>query len=278
MKKHLRDKKTIILIIISIMLLSVISIFGYRYYQQQEVQKKIDVLTLQFENKENDFNEEDTREDKILLLKSILEEHTDYEKSKDMIEEIDEKYSLVISNMQNKLKEEYDKILVDNTLKDIDKIDDKSQLENAKKSLNDLLSLIKAEENIVSIKSEVEKYDKDINSLIKSYDERLNEIDEAERKAAEEETKKQQQNNYVGGSGNSGSNSNSGGSGNSSSNGGNSSSSNTGSSSGWKKPWFELHWDVDLNTGEKIPGTDRWYDPQTGNVYDLNGNQIGGIW
>ncbi|MFR1449142.1 MAG: hypothetical protein ACLSSU_04225 [Beduini sp.] len=278
MKKHLRNKKTIILIIISIMLLSVISIFGYRYYQQQEVQKKIDVLTLQLENKENDFNEEDTREDKILLLKSILEEHTDYEKSKDMIEEIDEKYSLVISNMQNKLKEEYDKILVDNTLKDIDKIDDKSQLENAKKSLNDLLSLIKAEENIVSIKSEVEKYDKDINSLIKSYDERLNEIDEAERKAAEEETKKQQQNNYVGGSGNSGSNSNSGGSGNSSSNGGNSSSSNTGSSSGWKKPWFELHWDVDLNTGEKIPGTDRWYDPQTGNVYDLNGNQIGGIW
>ena len=63
MKKHLRDKKNIILIIISIMLLSVISIVGYRYYQQQEVQKKIDVLTLQLENKENDFNEEDTRED-----------------------------------------------------------------------------------------------------------------------------------------------------------------------------------------------------------------------
>ena len=103
MKKHLRDKKIIILIIISIMLLSVISIVGYRYYQQQEVQKKIDVLTLQLENKENDFNEEDTREDKILLLKSILEEHTNYEKSKDMIEEIDEKYHLVISNMQNNL-------------------------------------------------------------------------------------------------------------------------------------------------------------------------------
>lgn len=191
MKKHLRDKKTIILIIISIMLLSVISIFGYRYYQQQEVQKKIDVLTLQLENKENDFNEEDTREDKVSILKSVLEEHTDYEKSKDMIEEIDEKYHSIISNMQNKLKEEYDKILIENTLKDIDKIDDKSQLENSKKSLNDLLSLIKTEENIVSTKSEVEKYDKDINSLIKSYDERLNEIEEAERKAAEEEAKKQ---------------------------------------------------------------------------------------
>jgi len=176
MKKHLRDKKTIILIIISIMLLSVISIFGYRYYQQQEVQKKIDVLTLQLENKENDFNEEDTREDKILLLKSILEEHANYEKAKDMIEEIDEKYHSIISNMQNKLKEEYDKILLENTLKDVDEIDDKNKLENAKKSLNDVLLLIKSEENIVSTKSEVEKYDKEINYLIKSYDERLNEI------------------------------------------------------------------------------------------------------
>lgn len=266
MKKHLRDKKTIILIIISITLLSVISIVGYRYYQQQEVQKKIDELTLQLENKENDFNEEDTREDKILLLKSILEEHKNYEKAKDMIEEIDEKYHSITSNMQNKLKEEYDKILVENTLKDIDKINDKSKIENAKKSLNDLLSLIKTEENIVSTKSEVEKYDKDINSLIKSYDERLNEIDEAERKAIEEETKKQQQNNYVGGNGNSSSNSNTGGNGNSSSNGGN-------KYDGWYHGWG-----VDLETGEKIPGSDYWQDPQTGNQYDKDGNQVGGIW
>lgn len=273
MKKHLRDKKNIILIIISIMLLSVISIVGYRYYQQQEVQKKIDVLTLQLENKENDFNEEDTREDKILLLKSILEEHTNYEKSKDMIEEIDEKYHLVISNMQNNLKEEYDKILVENTLKDIDKIDDKNKLENAKKSLNDLLSLIKAEENIVSTKSEVEKYGNDINSLIKSYDERLNEIDEAERKATEEETKKQQQNNYVGGNGNSGSNSNSGGGNYNTSGNGNSSSNGGNKYDGWYHGW-----NTDLETGEKIPGSDYWQDPQTGNQYDKDGNQVGGIW
>ena len=50
MKKNLRDKKFIILIIISIVLLSVISVIGYHYYQQKEMQKKIDVLTLQLEN------------------------------------------------------------------------------------------------------------------------------------------------------------------------------------------------------------------------------------
>ncbi|MBS5116180.1 MAG: hypothetical protein KHY88_10930 [Erysipelotrichaceae bacterium] len=277
MKKHLRDKKTIILIIISIMLLSVISIVGYRYYQQQEVQKKIDVLTLQLENKENDFNEEDTREDKVSILKSVLEEHTDYEKSKDMIEEIDEKYHSIISNTQNKLKEEYDKILIENTLKDIDKIDDKSQLENSKKSLNDLLSLIKTEENIVSTKSEVEKYDKDINSLIKSYDERLNEIEEAERKAAEEEAKKQQQNNYVGESGNSGSNYNYNNGSSSSSNGENS-GSNYNYSTGNKYDGWYHGWNTNLETGEKIPGSDYWQDPNTGNQYDKDGNQVGGIW
>ena len=139
--------------------------------------------------------------------------------------------------------------------------------------MNDLLSLIKAEENIVSTKSEVEKYGNDINSLIKSYDERLNEIDEAERKATEEETKKQQQNNYVGGNGNSGSNSNSGGGNYNTSGNGNSSSNGGNKYDGWYH-W----WNTDLETGEKIPGSDYWQDPQTGNQYDKDGNQVGGIW
>ena len=34
---------------------------------------------------ETDFNKEDTRENKLALLQSVSKEHTDYEKSKDMI-------------------------------------------------------------------------------------------------------------------------------------------------------------------------------------------------
>lgn len=264
MKKSLRDKKIIILIIISIVLLSIISIVGYRYYQQQEVQKKIDVLTLQLENKENGFNEEDTREDKVSILKSILEEHTDYEKSKDMIEEIDEKYHLIISNMQNTLKEEYDKTLTDNTLKDIDKISDKEQLNNAKTKLNELLQTIQNEKDIVCTENEVKEYETKITDLVKSYEDRVTTIEkeeqakkEAEEKKIKEETERQAALN----SQNSSDSNSSGGS-----------SSNQSSSENQKLPWYYgmehvIAWN---EKGEKT----EFYRDSAGNLYDMNGNCI----
>ena len=66
-------------IIIVVIILVVASVFGYRYYQQQELQKKIDTAIAQIEKTETDFNKEDTREDKLVLLQSISREHADYE-------------------------------------------------------------------------------------------------------------------------------------------------------------------------------------------------------
>lgn len=290
MKIDFKIKKVIITIIFVATVLVFASVIGYHYYQQKELQKKIDTAILQLENKENDFNKEESRESKVSLLQSFSEEHTNYKQSKDMIEEIDKEYHLIISNMQNKLKEEYDKILVENTLKDIDKIDDKDKLNNFKAKLNDLLKIIESEKGIVCSENELKKYEIDIGNLVKTYEDRVNVIEKEEqaKKEAEQQSNIQSSqkpnsnvssesssSNNRNSSSNSGSNSN----GISSSNNNANSSSNSGSSSnGWKKPWFELHWDVDLETGEKIPGTDCWYDPQTGNVYDLNGNQIGGRW
>ena len=72
-----------------------------------------------------------------------------------MIKEIDEKYHSVIANMQKVFKEEYDKSLTDNTLKDIDKISDKGQLNNAKTKLNELLQTIQNEKDIICMEDEV---------------------------------------------------------------------------------------------------------------------------
>ena len=142
MKINFKSKKFIIPIIIVMIVLVVASVLGYRYYQEQELQKKIDTAIAEIEKTETDFNKEDRREDKLALLQSVSKEHTNYEKSKDMIKEIDEKYHSVIANMQKVFKEEYDKSLTDNTLKDIDKISDKGQLNNAKTKLNELLQTI----------------------------------------------------------------------------------------------------------------------------------------
>lgn len=273
MKINFKSKKIIILIIVGVITLIFSSAFGYRYYQQQKLQKKIDTAIAKIENTETDFSKEDTREDKFALLQSISKEYSDYEKSKNMIKEIDEKYRSVISDMKKVFKEEYDKTLVDNTLNDIDKIIDKEQLNNAKIKLNELLQSIQNEKDIVCTENEVKEYETKITDLVKSYENRVTAIEqeeqakeEAERKSAEEEAKRQ---NNSSNKNKENASSNKGGSSSGSSN----SSSSNGSSN---RPWnygMTYYWYIDENGVKK-----EWYEDSQGNSYDLNGNYLGVSW
>lgn len=268
MKINFKSKKFIIPIIIVVIVLVVASVLGYRYYQEQELQKKIDTAIAEIEKTETDFNKEDTREDKLALLQSVSKEHTDYEKSKDMIKEIDEKYHSVIADMQKVFKEEYDKTLTDNTLKDIDKISDKEQLNNTKTKLDELLQTIQNEKDIVCTENEVKEYETKITDLVKSYEDRVTAIEKEEqaKKEAEEKAKKeaeqqaaQQNSQSQSSSGNSsyssgGSNSNSG------SSGGGSSSNNG--------RWFEGDEGIDIAPDVNDPS--KWYD--------RNGNEVDNEW
>ncbi|RHI81655.1 hypothetical protein [Mediterraneibacter gnavus] len=228
MKINFKSKKFIIPIIIVVIVLVFASVLGYRYYQEQELQKKIDTAIAEIEKTETDFNKEDTREDKLALLQSISKEHVDYEKSKDVIKEIDEKYHSVISDMQKVFREEYDKTLTDNTLKEIDKIYDKEKLNTTKTNLHELLQTIQNEKDIICMEDEVKEYETEITNLIKSYEDRITKIEEEEKKAAEEAAKQaeeeaRKQAEAAASSNNGGGNYNSGGSG----------SYNNGSSGSW---------------------------------------------
>lgn len=230
MKINFKSKKFIIPIIIVVIVLVFASVLGYRYYQEQELQKKIDTAIAEIEKTETDFNKEDTREDKLALLQSISKEHVDYEKSKDVIKEIDEKYHSVISDMQKVFREEYDKTLTDNTLKEIDKIYDKEKLNTTKTNLHELLQTIQNEKDIICMEDEVKEYETEITNLIKSYEDRITKIEEEEKKAAEEAAKQaeeeaRKQAEAAASSNNGGGNYNSGGSG----------SYNNGSSGSWHR-------------------------------------------
>lgn len=236
MKINFKSKKVIIPIIIAVIVLIIASVLGYRYYQQQELQKKIDIAIAQIEKTETDFNKGDTREDKLTLLQSISKEHVDYEKSKDVIKEIDEKYHSVISDMQKVFREEYDKTLTDNMLKDIDKISDKEQLNNAKTKLNELLKTIQGEKDVVCTENEVNEYETKITDLVKSYEDRVTAIEKEEQAKKEAEEKAQQassSNNY------NSSGSSSGGSSSGGSSGGNTSSSSSGGRYQTGTSWYE---------------------------------------
>lgn len=185
MKIDFKSKKVLIPIVIVLIILLVASVMGYGAYRQQKQQKKIDTMITQIEKIETDFNMKDAREDKIALYQSVSKEYADYEKSKDRIEEVDKKYHSVLSNMQKVLKEGYDKILVDTTLKDIDKISDKEQLSTAITKLSELLQTIQNEEGIICTENEVKEYETKITDLVRSYEDRAAAIEKEEESQGE---------------------------------------------------------------------------------------------
>ena len=185
-----KDKKKLIISIIIIIGIIVASIIGYHNYQKQQTQKKIDEMIAHIEKAQTDFDNHKNREDKLASLQSLSKEHTDYENSQTMINEIDQMYHSVISHMQKVFTDEYQQILTDNTLKDISKIKDTKQLNNAKTKLNQLLQTIQNEKDIVINNKSFTEFQTKIKTLIQSYDNQITKI-----KKEEEQKKKEKQQN-----------------------------------------------------------------------------------
>lgn len=242
MKINFKRKKFIISIIIVVIVLIVMSVLGYSYNQKQELQKKIEIAIVEIEKMGTNFNKQDAREEKLVILQTVLKEHNDYKKSKDMIKEIDEKYQSIISDMQNFFIEEYNKTLSDNTLNNIDKISNKEYLKNSSRELNELLQAIQNEKDTVCKEDKVKEYEIQITDLLKLYKVRVTAIEQEENKK-----------NVTSNNSNSSNTSN----GNSSNNNGNNSNSGNSNGSG--------------NGGPVLGPSNSWE-----NYYDENGNFVSG--
>ncbi len=285
MKKNKITKKKIISFIV-ITIIVVITIFAYNSYCRNELQKKIDAEITQLNKIEKNFNDKDKKEDKLIVLQSLLKSHEEYENSKDMNEKVDNAYHESIANMKKVLKDGYDTILKENTLDNIETIDNKEQLNKSNSNLKNLLQTIQKEQEIVCTKNEVAEYENKINTLITSYTARLDVIqeerkakEEAEAKAAEEQQKQQQQNAVANSNANNSGNShqqpsNGGGNSNSSNsnNSGNSSSNSNSNSSQNNSTW---HDGMTYRWIENEKGLMEFYQDYKGNMYDMNGNYIG---
>lgn len=170
---------------------------GYFLYQGNAKQEAIDKKIEEISEVEKKFSASEKREDKINILKNILADMDEYNKSKDKYKEVSEKYESVVSNMRGKFSKEYDTNIKENTIDDIENLEDIETINTNKDNLNELLSLIKSEKKYTfSEESESEKYTQKIDSLIESYSNRIEVLEEAQKKAEEERAKTHYENEY----------------------------------------------------------------------------------
>lgn len=292
MKKIFENKKKVILIaIVAILALGAFGTYQYNSYKEEQRVKQIEICKSKLTKDYEAFNKAKTREDKLSRFKDIVKECKEYKNSENYFEEVNKDYDSKIKIMKNYFVNGYKTEIAKNTLEEIENIQDKTKFEEAVKALNEISKTIKSETEIVLEKDEAKKYKEDIDALIKTYNKRVEEIKEAEKKAEEEKKKAEEErkaqettavNNNNSSSSYSGSYSNSYSGNSSSSQPSNSSSSNSGgNTSSPSNPWNYGYrrtegWDYDEN-GNKINIHVLWISPN-GDIYDDNGNFLGHRW
>lgn len=292
MKKIFENKKKVILIaIIAILALGAFGTYQYNSYKEEQRVKQIEICKSKLTKYYEAFNKAETREDKLSKFKNIVKECKEYKNSKNCLKEVSNDYDSKIKIMKKYFVNEYQTEITKNTLEEIENIQDKAKFEESVKALNEISEMIKSETGIVLKKDEAKKYQEDIDALIKTYNKRVEEIKEAEKKAEEEKKKAEEErkaqettavNNNRSSSSYSGSYSNSYFGNSSSSQPSNSSSSNSGGNTSTpSQPWNYGYrrtegWDYDEN-GNKINIHVLWISPN-GDIYDDNGNFIGHRW
>lgn len=183
--------KAKIISIISVVLILIIGIAGYFMYQKSEEEKSIKENLNNITKIETSFSKAETHEEKLNILKSCITEMTDYNKSKEHFEQVTDKYKSTISSMQEVFAKEYDSIIEENTLSNLDSLEDVSTITNNKNNLSSLLSTIDAEKDYVfSSNDDFESYQQKITELTESYTNRITSLEEAKKKAEEEAKRK----------------------------------------------------------------------------------------
>lgn len=183
--EYLKQHKKLCIIVLLIILV-IGGIVGYNMYQEHVKKEEIKTYTTQIKKEYTTFENEKDRSKKVEDLKTLTSESEKYSQKEKHYKEVTKLYSDNISNMKKYFTNEYNKTIKDNTLENVDKIDDKDKLNKASDNLTSLLKTIKAEVKTISTEDEVKKYEKDITSLTGSYSKRLKAIEEAEKKAEEE--------------------------------------------------------------------------------------------
>lgn len=190
MKMKNKKKKITIITVIVIIIAIALSVFGVKAYLDKKEQEYIESYIASINEEFNQFEAVDDRTEKLNMLKTEIDKYENYKNTEDSKEEIVNAYDEKVALMKQYFVTDYESKITNNTIAEIEKINDKKQINSSKKALTDLLELIKTESQLTLNQEDFESYQTSINDLVKSYDSRLKEIEEAEKKAKEEAERK----------------------------------------------------------------------------------------
>lgn len=193
MKKLLKNKKAIIIALCAVVViaLSIGGVCAVNAYNEYQKEQKIETSISEITERYNDFLNETDRAKKLEILNTIENEFNEYTSASndECFEEVKNEYISDLAKMKKYFTDEYNQTIEDNTLEDIDKIDDKDKINKCKDNLDSLLVTITNEKDIVCSDDEFNSFKEDITELVDTYETRIEKI-EADEKAAQEAAEK----------------------------------------------------------------------------------------
>lgn len=262
----MKNKKILIAVITIILCFGL----GYFFIKQNNTKKEITAKTNQINQLAQDFEKEESREDKLKTLQNYISSKDELLGNQNISTKVLPTYNDQLTKMKTYFTNEYDQTLKDNTIENVDE-STKEDLTKAKNNLNKLLDILKTD-SILTEDEIKDSYSSKIESLVKSYEDKIKSIEEEEAKKAEEEKQRQeaekaeQERQAAEATANVTNSSSNGSSNGSYSYNGNSSSNDI----------YKHTWAIDPNTGEKVEGSDAYFKTD-GSIYDSNGNYQGNL-
>ena len=188
-------KKKIIMAVVLVVavLLGLASFYGYKEYQEKkeiERQKKLIENNLNhIEQVASTFENEEDYDRKLEHLKNAINEQEKYSKSKEVFKEVVDKWSVAVAGMKKYFNENYDTIISENTISNINETKDKNVIQNAIDNLSNLSDVLDVEGSLTCEEDKLHNLHESIDGLLASYNQQLEQIkaDEEAAKKAEEE-------------------------------------------------------------------------------------------
>jgi hypothetical protein len=186
-----KKKKTIIAILSALVVLA-IAIAGFFYVKQQRYEQSINEKISAISNTSSGFQNAE-RTTKLTLLQEFQKELKEYKESENPDEKVIGKYESEIASMKAYFVEEYNKVVADNTVADVDSITDAETVNKKSTALKELKTKLNTEKDIFFDNETATTLEKKIDDILLTYTKRAEKIEAdriaAEKKAAEEKKK-----------------------------------------------------------------------------------------